>query len=589
MKKLKIIFTSDTHGHLFPENYTAKCKEDSGLLNIAHQIEKDGNTLVLDGGDTLQGTPLSQYYISRRRSYPFQPLAEGFNAMGCDYFTLGNHDFNFGYEVLKEYINAMNATCLCANLTDLRGELKVKPHAIRVLENGLRIGLTGIVTDYVNIWEQEKNLSELKITDAFEAAQREYEALRGKCDVCVCIYHGGFEEDLETGERLTQSRENVACEIARKLGYDFLLTGHQHIAMAGKNLHRTYAVQPPANAGKYIRLEAVYEKAEAVGTAGHEECDAAEGETLDAGKDKGNSEKGISAKEEEKYDAKNEESCEEIKEETDLDLEETRLWRPKSIFSEVIKVGNEHDLQPFQKLLPLETDVQAWLDAPIGTLAEEIPAEEKLDAALHGSQMADFFNQIQMEETGADFSCTSLGNIPVGLPREVTMRDICNAYLFPNTLFVLAVDEAVLRTALERCASYFDVEDGAVRVSDEFLRPKVEHYNYDFYSGIRYTFDVRKPVGSRVVSLTKADGTPLDDKKYRLVMNNYRASGTGGYQIFETCPVLWCGEKEMPELIADYIRKNSPVEVKQQKTAALEVMLTEIKFGEELKNRRTSI
>ena len=42
-----------------------------------------------DGGDTLQGTPLSQYYISRRRSYPFQLLfAEGFNAMGCDYFTI---------------------------------------------------------------------------------------------------------------------------------------------------------------------------------------------------------------------------------------------------------------------------------------------------------------------------------------------------------------------------------------------------------------------------------------------------------------------------------------------------------------------
>ena len=152
------------------------------------------------------------------------------------------------------------------------------------------------------------------------------------------------------------------------------------------------------------------------------------------------------------------------------------------------------------------------------------------------------------------------------------MRDICNAYLFPNILFVLEVDEAVLRTALERCASYFAVEDGAVRISDEFLRPKVEHYNYDFYSGIRYTFDVRRPVGSRVVSLTKADGTPFGDKKYRLVMNNYRASGTGGYQIFETCPVLWCGEKEMPELIAEYIRKHSPVKVKREKTAALEVI-----------------
>lgn len=568
MKKLKIIFTSDTHGHLFPANYAAKCKENSGLLNIAHQIEKDGNTLALDGGDTLQGTPLSQYYISHRNSCSFQPLAEGFNAMGCDYFTLGNHDFNFGYEVLKEYVNAMNATCLCANLTDLRGELGVKNHVIHVLENGLRIGLTGIVTDYVNIWEQEKNLSDLKITDAFGAAQREYEILRGRCDVCVCIYHGGFEEDLETGGRLTQSRENVACEIARKLGYDILLTGHQHIAMAGKDLHGTYAVQPPANAGKYISLEAVYEKAEAVRTAGHEEC----AEAVDAGKDKRNSKKGISATEEEKYGAKNDESCEKIKEGTDLDLEEAPVWRPKSIFSEVVEVGNEHDLQPFQKLLPLEIAVQAWLDVPVGMLTKEIPAEEKLDAALHGSQMADFFNKIQLEETGADFSCTSLGNIPVGLPRKVTMRDICTAYLFPNTLFVLEVDEPALRTALERCASYFEVENGVVCVSDDFLRPKAEHYNYDFYSGIRYTFDVRKPVGSRVVSLTKADGTPLGDKKYRLVMNNYRAGGTGGYQIFETCPLLWRGEKEMPELIAGYIREHSPVEVKRGQTAAPEVI-----------------
>ena len=570
MKNLKIIFTSDTHGHLFPTNYAGKCSEDAGLLNLAHQIEKDGNTLVIDGGDTLQGTTLSQYYISHRDAYPFQPLAEGFNAMGCDYFTLGNHDFNFGYEVLKEYINAMNATCLCANLTDLRGELGVKNHVIHVLENGLRIGLTGIVTDYVNIWEQEKNLSELKISDAFEAAQREYEILRGQCDVCICIYHGGFEEDLETGERLTQSRENVACEIARKLGYDILLTGHQHIAMAGKDLHGTYAVQPPANAGKYISLEAVYEKTEAVKIARHEGCDEAEGKAVDAGNGERNGEKRIGATEEEKYGAKNDESRDGIKEETDL--KETRMRRQISIFSEVVKVGNEHDSQPFEKLLLLERDVQAWLDAPVGTLAEAVPAEEKLDAALHGSQMADFFNQIQLEETGADFSCTSLGNIPVGLPREVTMRDICTAYLFPNTLFVLEVDEKVLRTALERCASYFDVENGAVRVSDEFLRPKVEHYNYDFYSGIRYTFDVRKPVGSRVVSLTKADGTPLGDKKYRLVMNNYRASGTGGYQIFETCPVLWCGEKEMPELIADYIRKHSPVEVKREEAAALEVI-----------------
>ena len=60
-------------------------------------------------------------------------------------------------------------------------------------------------------------------------------------------------------------------------------------------------------------------------------------------------------------------------------------------------------------------------------------------------------------------------------------------------------------------------------------------------------------------------------------------SGTGGYQILKPVRCSGAVREEMPELIAEYIRKNSPVEVKQQKTAALEVMLTEIKFWEELK------
>ena len=140
----------------------------------------------------------------------------------------------------------------------------------------------------------------------------------------------------------------------------------------------------------------------------------------------------------------------------------------------MVKTGAVHDAQPFERLFPLEHDVQAWLDAPVGTLAKEIPAEEKLDAALHGKPDGRFFQSDPAGGNGRGLFVHEVSrSIPVGLPREVTMRDICNAYLFPNTLFVLEVDEAVLRTALERCASYFAVEDGAVRISDEFLRPKV--------------------------------------------------------------------------------------------------------------------
>ena len=89
--------------------------------------------------------------------------------------------------------------------------------------------------------------------------------------------------------------------------------------------------------------------------------------------------------------------------------------------------------------------------------------------------------------------------------------------------------------------------DGQPQISQEFLLPKVEHYNYDFYAGLAYTFDLRRPVGSRVVQLTKLDGSPLGDGTFRLCTSNYRATGTGGYEILRKCPVLWRGGVEMPD------------------------------------------
>mgnify|MGYP005769667237 FL=1 len=101
------------------------------------------------------------------------------------------------------------------------------------------------------------------------------------------------------------------------------------------------------------------------------------------------------------------------------------------------------------------------------------------------------------------------------------------------------------------------------------MKPKIEHYNYDFYAGLSYTFDLRRPVGNRVTRLTHLDGSPLGDRKYRLCVSNYRATGTGGYPLLRDCPVLWQGNEEMPELLSKYIRKYSPVLVKQNGEAEI--------------------
>ncbi|MCR4901955.1 MAG: bifunctional metallophosphatase/5'-nucleotidase [Butyrivibrio sp.] len=512
MKKLSIYYTSDTHGHIFPVNYGTDSPENSGLLNIAGEIKKDDNTLVLDGGDSLQGTPLTQYYLSRSMQYDFHPVAEGFNAMGCDFFTLGNHDFNFGYDVIRDYLRAMKGTCVCANVEDLRGELQFQKSAVKVLGNGLKIGISGAVTEFVNVWEQKEHLTELKVTDPYEAAKKALEELKKEnCDFYILIYHGGFEEEPATGRKLSQTRENLGCLIGRELGYDILLTGHQHIANEKFMLDGTFAVQPPANAARYIYMDIC-------------KRDAEDREVLE-----------------------NYEKC----------GKNTELY----VASKLVATGNTHKEEPYNKMLSMEEDIQKWLDEPIGELTEAILPEEKMDVALYGSKIAAIFNQVQLEFSGADFSCTSLGNEPLGLAKPITIRDICRIYTFSNTVMVLEVTGQTLKNSLERVASYFILDEkGEPGVSEEFLKPKLEHYNYDFYANMDYEFDLRNPVGERVVKMQKLDGSAIDmEKKYTLVTSNYRATGTGGYTDIGNSEIIRNSTEEMPDLLQDFVRKHTPL------------------------------
>ena len=169
---------------------------------------------------------------------------------------------------------------------------------------------------------------------------------------------------------------------------------------------------------------------------------------------------------------------------------------------------------------------------------------------------------MELEFTGADFACTSLSNDPLGLNKDISVRDVLGIYKFSNTLQVKGVTKAVLKEALERCAEYFDYnpETGKISISKVFLHPKVEHYNYDFYAGLEYCFDLTKPVGERVVVLKKLDGTELsDDETYTLATSDYRATGTGGYECIGNSPLVRSYSEEMPDLVIDFIRRNSPV------------------------------
>lgn len=495
MKTLKIYFTSDMHGYVYPTDYLDNTKKNIGLLNCMNQFKKDGNTLIIDGGDTIQGSPFTNYLSGNCPD--IHPMATIMNAAGYDYVTFGNHEFNYGYDYVKSYMTNIHAKCLCANIEDITGQIPIVSSDIKVLENGLTVGVIGFTTDFITRWERDSHLTNFAIHDVATRVKEQFTSIKEQSDLVIGIYHGGFEYDLETDTRLSHSRENIAYEICRDFDFDLLLTGHQHIPMDGQYVHGTFIAQTPHNATKFLELHLGFDE-----TTG-----------------------------EKHFTSSLKEAC----------------LPPHPVM--------------YDTFLSLEQNVQTWLDTPVGHLNRALLPSSHLEMALTGSPLANFINQIQFEETGADIVCTSFANVIKGFNANVTVRDILSTYPYPNTLMVLSITGEILKKALERSASYFDIIDGEVQISTRFLKPKVEHYNYDYFAHINYTFDLSKPLGERVTSITfQGKEVQLSDT-FTLAMNNYRASGAGGYDFYGDCDVIKEFTTEMPELIINYFKAHNPVVV----------------------------
>ena len=498
-KELKIYFTSDVHGYFYPTSYGDMLEKPMGLFACAKDFDKDENTLVIDGGDMLQGSAFA-YYCSQILKSP-ENIAKIVNDCGYDYYTIGNHDFNYGLAYQEMYHKAHKGRCVCQNITDTEGNV-LYPYDIRVMPNGLRVGIVGIVTDYVNIWEKEENLSGICITDPFEAAAQALAKMKNQVDLTVCVYHGGFEQDIQTGKSLSTTTENIGYRICEQLDFDILLTGHQHMSVDGQYCHGTYVVQPVENAREYHVIEVTVS-------------------------------------------------------------EDTKEIVSKRVVANPSQVENMSRLQALMETYqPLENQIQEWLDQPLGHLSRAILPTDKVDMALHGTPIAELLNDIQLYFSEAQISVVGLANEIAGFRKEVSVRDIIATYPYPNTLVVCKMTGKQLRTVMERSAEYFAIdEEGKVRVADSFLIPKIEHYNYDYYKGVTYEIAPQEEIGHRIKNLRYQGREIADTDTFTLCLNDYRYSGAGGYPVYTECELVKEINIEMVELIMEYFRKHTYIEV----------------------------
>lgn len=209
----------------------------------------------------------------------------------------------------------------------------------------------------------------------------------------------------------------------------------------------------------------------------------------------------------------------------------------------------------------LEVATAAWLDQPIGVFDSDLRVRSVLDVRQQPHLLVDWIHQLQRSTFDADISVVSLPNEMAGFYGEVSVRDLAATFVFANTLTVLSMNGQAILDALEQTATYFEIRDGELITSPDFLSPKVEHYNYDMYNGIDYQFNIAMPVGQRVVRCMFA-GMPLEPtRSYSVICNNYRAGGGGDYEMYESATVLVEMDKSYFDIASEFIKKNHPVTV----------------------------
>ncbi len=500
-----ILGTTDLHGNLFPIDYYTDKADNRGLAKIAtliKQVRKENaNVMLIDSGDTIQGTPL-QYYHNKKNNQPPDPMMLAMSALNYDAMTVGNHEYNFGLQVLEKARSEAKFPWLSANTYD-KGTDKTHyaPYIVKEVA-GVRIGVLGLTTPGIPNWENAPNYAGLEFREPVAEAQKWVPVLRSKerADVVVIAMHMGLEEDLRTGEINPGQvpNENRAVAIAKQVsGVDFIFMGHTHRDTPSVVINGVQLVQADYWGRHLARVDLYLEN--------------------DGGG-----------------------------------------WHNYGRASRTIAVDGS--IVPDEQLLtigePYNRETQAWLSRPIGESAIELTAR---DSRFRDTALLDLIQRVQLDTGNADVSMAAVFNPDARIAKgPVTVRDIAGLYVYENTLVVLEVTGQQLKDALEHSAKYFRPYEPGKTAAD-LVDEKIPAYNFDIAEGVSYVLNLAKPIGQRIEKL-EFKGKPLaPTQKLRLATNNYRVNGGGGYNMYKGAPVVYRSSVEIRELIIDWVERHKTI------------------------------
>ena len=505
--QITILGTTDLHGNINPIDYYTNKPDNRGLAKVATLIKRirgeQPNVLLIDSGDTIQGSPLESFH-GRKNNQPRDPMMLVMNSLKYDAMAVGNHEYNFGLKVLEKARQEAQFPWLSANTYETKtGKTHYQPYLIRDVA-GVKIGILGLTTPGIPNWDNPPNYAGLEFHNPISEAMKWVAVLRGKekVDVVVVAMHMGLGEDLRTGEVSPGQvpHENDAVQIAKQVpGIDVIFMGHTHRDVPSLYINGVLITQANAWGRHLARADMYLEKS-------------------------------------------------------------PQGWRVYAKAARTIPTDDRVEADPEVVKLaePYDRETQAWLGRTIGESAADLSAK---DARFRDTAILDLIQKVQLEAGNADVSMVASFNSEARIAKgPVSVRDIAGLYVYENTLAVLEVTGQQLKAALEHSAEYFKTYVPGKPIAEQ-INEKIPSYNFDIAEGVNYELDISKPIGQRIQNLTFKGQPVKPDQKFRLATNNYRVNGGGGYEMYKAAPVVYRSSEEIRELIIDWLEKHKTVPI----------------------------
>ncbi|WP_433121315.1 bifunctional metallophosphatase/5'-nucleotidase [Micromonospora sp. CA-246542] len=534
---LTLLGTSDTHGNVYNWDYYRDAEYDDSkhndvgvakLATLINQIRRERRgkaTLVLDAGDTIQGTPLATYYAKQEpitATGEKHPMARAMNVIDYDAVTLGNHEFNYGLPLLDLWIRQLGFPALAANAVNARtGKPAFLPYVIKKVSLGfaaptLRVGILGLTNPGVAIWDRGNVEGKLRFDDMIATAAKWVPIMRARgADIVLISAHGGDSGTSSYGPELPN--ENPVALIAQQVpGIDAILFGHAHNEVVERFVTNEQTgtqvlLSEPSKWGQRL---------------------------------------------------------------TRMDFTLTREHGRWTITKKAATMLNTNTVVEDPKVLAAvraqHAKTVAYVNQVVATSTVELSAAE---SRYKDTPILDFINHVQTEVVGAALTGTAYADLPVlsiAAPfsrtavfpaGDVKIRDVAGLYVYDNTLEAVVLSGAEVRAYLEYSAKFFrTLAPGAPVDPEQISDPAVPDYNYDVISGLDYDIDISKPVGQRITRLVlPGTDTPVaDDAQFVVAVNNYRRSGGGNFPgIVKT--QVYNAQQEIRQLLIDWAQAKGTI------------------------------